>query len=120
MYHRRQLQQGNEGVPTITWNSTFCFEVTLAAGMNCIKERINVIEGQAESLLGRQCCFDLGLLKQITFMNTDSASTKVNSDKLNLLVREYDYLFHGLGNITNFTHKISIDSKVKAVSQPLR
>ena len=54
-------------------------------------------------------------------MNTYYASsTKVNSDNLKSLVEEYDDLFHGLGNITNYTHNINIDSNVKAVSQPLR
>ena len=96
------------------------FEASLTTGMNCIEERIYVIEGRAESLLGRQCCFDQGLLKQVTFMNDDNASTKVHSDKLDLLVREYDDLFWGLGNTTNFTYTISIDPNVKAVSQPLR
>ena len=53
-------------------------------------------------------------------MNTYYASPTKVSDKLKSLVEEYDDLFHGLGNITNYTHKINIDSNVKAVSQPLR
>ena len=53
-------------------------------------------------------------------MNTDNASIKISNDKLSSLVKEYDDLFHGLGNITNFTHNINIDPNIKAVSQPLR
>ena len=97
------------------------FDADLTTGMKSINEHVYVIEGHAESLLGRQSCFDLDILKQVKVMNIgDVSCTKVNSDKLNLLVEEYDDLFHGLGNITNFAHKINIDPNVKAVSQPLR
>lgn len=96
------------------------FEANMTTGMSSIVEHIYVIEGHAESLLGRQCCFDLGVLKQVKFMNTDNASIKISNDKLSSLVKEYDDLFHGLSNITNFTHNINIDPNIKAVSQPLR
>jgi hypothetical protein len=74
-------------------------DADLTTGMKSINEHVYVIEGHAESLLGRQSCFDLDILKQVKVMNIgDVSCTKVNSDKLNLLVEEYDDLFHSLGN----------------------
>ena len=45
--------------------------------------------------------------------------SNVNSE-LDALIQEYDQIFHGMGKVTNFEHKISIDPNVKPVSQPLR
>ena len=36
------------------------------------------------------------------------------------LVKEYDDLSHGLGQIKNYSHKIKVDPKIKPVSQRLR
>ena len=80
-----------------------------------------VIEGQAESLLGRKSCFDLRILKQVKFVKRDESNSKRISDsRLNSLIKEYDDLFHGLGQITNYSHKIKVDPNVKLVSQCLR
>ena len=93
------------------------FVAILTADMT--SEHVYVIGAHAEYLLGRQSCFDLSILKQVKFMNTEHSLAKINDNKLNSLVKEYDDLFHSLGNITNFTHKINIDLNVKPVSQPL-
>ena len=45
---------------------------------------------------------------------------KVSDTRLNSLLKEYNDLFHGLGQITNYSHKIKIDPNVKPVSQRLR
>ena len=45
---------------------------------------------------------------------------KVSDTRLNSLLKEYNDLFHGLGQITNYSHKIKIDPNVKPVSQWLR
>ena len=95
------------------------FEAKLKAGMIAIDGFVYVIEGQAESLLGRKSCLDLGIFHQVKFVK-QAKSKKISDDKLNSLVKEYDDLFHGLGQITNYYHKIKVDPKIKPVSQRLR
>ena len=97
------------------------FKASLKAGMMTIHSFVYVIKGQAESLLGRKSCFDLGIFKQVKFVKqNNSNSKKINDPKLNSLVNEYNDLFHGLGQITNYSHKIKLDPNVKRVSQRLR
>ena len=45
---------------------------------------------------------------------------KVSDTRLNSLLKEYNDLFHGLGQITNCSHKIKIHPNVKPVSQRLQ
>ncbi|CAB4007875.1 Transposon Tf2-9 poly [Paramuricea clavata] len=79
------------------------FKASLKAGMMTIHSFVYVIKGQAESLLGRKSCFDLGIFKQVKFVKqTNSNSKKINDPRLNSLVNEYNDLFHGLGQITNY------------------
>ncbi len=63
------------------------FKASLKAGMMTIHSFVYVIKGQAESLLGRKSCFDLGIFKQVEFVKqTNSNSTKINDPRLNSLV----------------------------------
>ena len=97
------------------------FKANLKAGMTSICSYVYVIEGQAESLLGRKSCFDLEIFKQVKFVKLAESNCKKMSDpKLNSLVNEYDDLFHGLGQITNYSHIIKVDPNVKPVSQRLQ
>ena len=36
------------------------------------------------------------------------------------MLKEYEDIFHGLGQITNYSHKIKVDPDIKPVSQCLR
>jgi hypothetical protein len=63
----------------------------------------------------------LGIFKQVKFVKqTNSDSKEINDPRLNSLVNEYNDLLHGLGQITNYSHKIKLDPNVKPVSQRLR
>ena len=69
--------------------------------------------------MGRKSCLDLDIFNQVKFVK-QAKSKKVSDDKLNSLVKEYDDLSHGLGQIKNYSHKIKVDPKYKAVSKRLR
>ena len=56
------------------------FKANLKAGMTSICSYVYVIEGQAESLLGRKCCFDLEIFKQIKFVKQAESNCKKISD----------------------------------------
>ena len=89
--------------------------------MTAINSYVYVIEGEAESLLGRKSCFDLEILKPVkSVKQVELNCGKVSDTRLNSLLKEYNDLFHGLGLITNYSHKIKIDPNVKPVSQRLR
>ena len=57
------------------------FEAKLKAGMIAIDGFVYVIEGQAESLLGRKSCLDLGIFHQVKFVK-QAKSKKVSDDKI--------------------------------------
>ena len=97
------------------------FKAKLKAGMTAINSYVYVIEGEAESLLGRKSCFDLEILKLVkSVKQVELNCGKVSDTRLNSLLKEYNDLFHGLGQITKYSHKIKIDPNVKPVSQRLR
>lgn len=77
------------------------------------------IEGHSESLLGRDSSFKLEIIKQVNTVWDNSPKNNVNSE-LDASLKEFDEIFHGIGKVTNFEHKIAIDPNVKPVSQPLR
>ena len=97
------------------------FKAKLKAGMTAINSFVYVIEGEAESLLGRKSCFDLEILKPVkSVKQVELNCGKVSDTRLNSSLKEYNDLFHGLGQITNYSHKIKIDANVEPVSQRLR
>ena len=49
--------------------------------MTAIDGFVYVIEGQAESLLGRKSCLDLGIFHQVKFVK-QAKSKKVSDDKI--------------------------------------
>ena len=93
------------------------FDVTLRKGDSVCTTVLYVIEGHGESLLGRDSSLKLGVLKQV---NSVGSSQSNRQSELVSLLHEFDDLFHGLGKVTNFEHKIVIDPKVQPVSQHLR
>ena len=76
-----------------------------------------VNEGHGEALLGRDSSFKLGILKHVnSVVNRESN----RPSEMGPLLDEFGDLFHGLGKVTNFEHKIAIDPKIQPVSQSLR
>lgn len=96
------------------------FVTSLRAGENCVNSYIYVIEGNAESLLGRISSLDLGIIRSIKVTSSSNTFHRSGNAELDALLKEYDDIFHGLGNITEFEHKISVDPDIKPVSQRLR
>ena len=82
---------------------------------NVVSSNVYVIEGNAESLLGRESSFKLKVLTQVTSVHKDDDNGELNS-----LLKEYSNIFDGLGKVNDFEHKITIDSEVKPKSQHLR
>lgn len=93
------------------------FDVTLRKGDSVDTTVLYVIEGHGESLLGRDSSFKLRVLKQVKSVGSSQSNRQ---SELVSLLQEFDDLFHGLGKVTNFEHKIVIDPKVQPVSQHLR
>ena len=91
------------------------FNATIRAGDKTISTKVYVIEGNAEVLLGRDSSFKLEILTQVNSIDQASAQ-----GELDALLKEYDDIFQGLGKVTDFEHKITIDPEVKPVSQHLR
>ena len=82
---------------------------------NVINSNVYVIEGNAESLLGRDSSFKLKVLTQVNSVTPESSNAELNS-----LLKEYSGIFEGLGKVNDFEHKITIDPEVKPKSQHLR
>lgn len=74
-----------------------------------------MIEGNAESLLGQDSSFKLNVLTWVNSVHQDS-----DNGDLSPLLREHDDIFEGLGKVTDFEYKITIDPEVKPNSQHLR
>ena len=87
--------------------------------MRVINSYVYVIQGQAESLLGRQSCLALEIYKEVKHVKQTNFE-KIEDPKLNSLLKEYYDIFHELGQITNYSHKIKVDPDIKPVSQRLR
>lgn len=80
-----------------------------------VSSNVYVIEGNAESLLGRDSSFKLRVLTQV-----NSAHQESDNDELNSVLKEYSNIFDGLGKVNDFEHKITIDPAVTPKSQHLR
>ena len=91
------------------------FNAAIKVGDKTVNSRIYVSEGNAESLLGRDYSFNLGILIQVNTVGQNS-----NQNELDSLLKEYHDVFQGIGKDTDFEHKITIDPEVKPVSQQLR
>ena len=96
------------------------FKASLRAGMKTISSKIYVIQGQAEALLGRNACIELGVIRQVMPIKVDSNVNQKTKTCFDNLIEEYNDIFTGLGKIGKFEHKISVNPNVKPVSQKLR
>ena len=96
------------------------FKASLRAGMKTISSKIYVIQGQAEALLGRNACIELGVIRQVMPLKVDSNVNQKTKTCLDNLIEEYNDIFTGLGKIAKFEHKISVNPNVKQVSKKLR
>ena len=90
------------------------FNAAIRLGDKTVNSKIYVIEGNAESLLGQDSSFRLGILTQVNSVGQNS-----NQSELDSLPKEYDDVLQGLGKVFDFEHKIIIDPEVKPVSQQL-
>ncbi len=81
-----------------------------------MKEDIFVIKGNVEPLLARQSGFDLKILNPADQVRP----IKNSSERFLKLETEYQSLFKGLGQITGYSHKISVNEKVAPLAQALR
>ena len=79
-------------VPLTCWGR---FKASLKAGMRVINSYVYVIQGQAESLLGRQS-LALEIYKEVKHVKQTNFE-KIEDPKLNSLLKEYDDIFHGPG-----------------------
>ncbi|PFX18797.1 hypothetical protein AWC38_SpisGene16829 [Stylophora pistillata] len=80
-----------------------------------VSSNVYVIEGNAESLLGRESSFKLKVLTQVNSVHQDDDNGELHS-----LLKEYSNIFDGLGKVNDFEHKITIDPEVKPKIQHLR
>ena len=96
------------------------FTATIKVGKKEIRANVYVIQGHSESLLGRDSSFNLEIINVNVVQDKPSLSKTSENNELDSLLGEFDEIFHGMGKVANFEHKIAIDSSVKAVSGRLR
>ena len=68
------------------------FNAAIRVGHKTVNSKVYVIEGNAESLLGRDSSFRLGILTQVNSVCQNSTQSELDS-----LLKEYDDVFQGLG-----------------------
>ncbi|UYV85033.1 hypothetical protein LAZ67_X004344, partial [Cordylochernes scorpioides] len=85
------------------------FNAVISWKENSVSEEIYVIDKKVESLLGGKASFELGIIKRVNHVN-ESMSTNIET-----LVQEHEHLFHGLGTIKGYSHKVDLDPQ----SRPL-
>ena len=91
------------------------FNATIRMSDTAVSSNVYVIEGNAESLLGRDSSFKLSVLTQVNSVHQESDNAELNS-----LLKEYSNIFDGLGKVNDFEHKITVDPMFKPKSQHLR
>lgn len=91
------------------------FEACLKYIERTITDTIYVIKGIVEPLLGRNACFKLGVLHVSDVNKVDNSP-----DRFSILTKEYESLFKGLGQITGYCHRVTVDEKIAPVAQGLR
>ena len=85
------------------------------------KDRIYVMFGQSEPLIGRKSSFDLEIIKP-NFVNKVAESESMDFGKI---MEEYSDIFQGLGHIKKadgqpYQHSVTVDPTVTPVAQRLR
>ncbi|XP_064619925.1 uncharacterized protein LOC135483177 [Lineus longissimus] len=84
----------------------------------CINDRVYVMEGTLEPLLGRKTTFDLKILTPTE--NVNKVNANAEGDPYSKLLDEFKDVFEGNGHIRDFVHKVTSDPNVEPVVQRLR
>ncbi|UYV63325.1 K02A2.6-like, partial [Cordylochernes scorpioides] len=90
------------------------FNAVISWKENSVSEEIYVIDKKVESLLGGKASFELGIIKRVNHVN-ESLSTIIET-----LVQEHEHLFHGLGTIKGYSHKVTLKDNYRPISQRCR
>ncbi|UYV70300.1 hypothetical protein LAZ67_7002469 [Cordylochernes scorpioides] len=90
------------------------FNAVISWKENSISEEIYVIDKKVESLLGGKASFELGIIKRVNHVN-ESMSTNIET-----LVQEHEHLFHGLGTIKGYSHKVTLKDNYRPIAQRCR
>ncbi|UYV84627.1 K02A2.6-like, partial [Cordylochernes scorpioides] len=90
------------------------FNAVISWKENSVSEEIYVIDKKVESLLGSKASFELGIIKRVNHVN-ESMSTNIET-----LVQEHEHLFHGLGTIKGYSHKVTLKDNYRPIAQRCR
>ncbi|UYV80241.1 K02A2.6-like [Cordylochernes scorpioides] len=90
------------------------FNAVISWKENSVSEEIYVIDKKVESLLGGKASFELGIIKRVNHVN-ESMSTNIET-----LVQEHEHLFHGLGTIKGYSHKVTLKDNYRPIAQRFR
>ncbi|UYV65945.1 hypothetical protein LAZ67_3005963, partial [Cordylochernes scorpioides] len=90
------------------------FNAAISWKENSVSEEIYVIDKKVESLLGGKASFELGIIKRVNHVN-ESMSTNIET-----LVQEHEHLFHGLGTIKGYSHKVTLKDNYRPIAQRCR
>ncbi|UYV68351.1 K02A2.6-like [Cordylochernes scorpioides] len=90
------------------------FNAVISWKENSFSEEIYVIDKKVESLLGGKASFELGIIKRVNHVN-ESMSTNIET-----LVQEHEHLFHGLGTIKGYSHKVTLKDNYRPIAQRCR
>ncbi|UYV72861.1 hypothetical protein LAZ67_10001016, partial [Cordylochernes scorpioides] len=90
------------------------FNAVISWKENSVSEEIYVIDKKVESLLGGKASFELGIIKRVNHVN-ESMSTNIET-----LVQEHEHLFHGLGTIKGYSHKVTLKDNYRPIAQRCR
>ncbi|UYV66679.1 K02A2.6-like, partial [Cordylochernes scorpioides] len=90
------------------------FNAVISWKENSVSEEIYVIDKKVDSLLGGKASFELGIIKRVNHVN-ESMSTNIET-----LVQEHEHLFHGLGTIKGYSHKVTLKDNYRPIAQRCR
>ncbi|UYV78642.1 K02A2.6-like, partial [Cordylochernes scorpioides] len=90
------------------------FNAVISWKENSVSEEIYVIDKKVESLLGGKASFELGIIKRVNHVN-ESMSTNIET-----LVQEHEHIFHGLGTIKGYSHKVTLKDNYRPIAQRCR
>ena len=88
------------------------FSALTNVGEFVVKAEFVVIDGEGESLLGRETAVQLGVLQ----FGAPVYSLKSKEE----ILQDYKGVFEGMGKLTGYQVKLLVDPQVPAVAQPVR